>query len=109
NGEARASPCTQRTGYGRGRAGWVSATFARGDKPPVDLLEEWIEESYRAVAPKKLVKLLDIPYSNLRHCPAYIAGQCRMFVIRGAPRTPSRCPCHRRHTCSRRRCRRRGD
>ncbi len=59
NDEALAYPFTEPTGYGLGRAGWVSATFARGDTPPVDLLEEWIEESYRAVAPKKLVKLLD--------------------------------------------------
>jgi predicted DNA-binding protein (MmcQ/YjbR family) len=57
--EALAYPFTEPTGYGLGRWGWVSATFARGDSPPVDLLEEWIEESYRAIAPKKLVKLLD--------------------------------------------------
>jgi predicted DNA-binding protein (MmcQ/YjbR family) len=56
--EALAYPFTEPTSYGLGRSGWVSATFARGDTPPVDLLEEWIEESYRAVAPKKLVKLL---------------------------------------------------
>jgi hypothetical protein len=61
NDEALAYPFTEPTGYGLGRAGWVSATFARGDAPPVDLLEEWIEESYRALAPKKLVKLLDTP------------------------------------------------
>jgi predicted DNA-binding protein (MmcQ/YjbR family) len=59
NDEALAYPFTEPTGYGLGRSGWVSATFARGDTPPVDMLEEWIEESYRAIAPKKLVKLLD--------------------------------------------------
>jgi predicted DNA-binding protein (MmcQ/YjbR family) len=59
--EALAYPFTEPTGYGLGRAGWVTAQFARGDKPPRDLLEEWIEESYRAVAPKKLIKLLDSP------------------------------------------------
>ncbi|MCU1427275.1 MAG: hypothetical protein JWL83_1275, partial [Actinomycetia bacterium] len=48
-------------GYGLGKSGWITSRFERGDSPPVDLLEEWIEESYRAVAPKKLVKLLDAP------------------------------------------------
>ncbi len=49
------------SGYGLGKSGWVNAHFDRGDTPPVDLLEEWIDESYRAVAPKTLVKLLDAP------------------------------------------------
>ncbi len=45
--------------YGLGRAGWVTARFGRKEKPPLDLLKEWIGQSYRAVAPKKLVKTLD--------------------------------------------------
>jgi len=44
------------TGYGLGRAGWVTATFKRGVNVPIDMLTEWIEESYRAIAPKTLVK-----------------------------------------------------
>ena len=43
------------TGYGLGKAGWVTARFAKREKAPVDLLRSWIDESYRAVAPKKLV------------------------------------------------------
>ena len=46
------------TGYGLGRAGWVSARFPLGADVPVDLIEEWIDESYRAIAPKTLVKQL---------------------------------------------------
>jgi predicted DNA-binding protein (MmcQ/YjbR family) len=46
------------TGYGLGKSGWVDAKFT-GKKPPMELLKEWIEESYRAVAPVKLVKELD--------------------------------------------------
>jgi predicted DNA-binding protein (MmcQ/YjbR family) len=57
--EALAYPFTEPTGYGLGRWGWVSATFTPRDKVPVDMLEEWIDESYRAIAPKKLLKLLD--------------------------------------------------
>jgi predicted DNA-binding protein (MmcQ/YjbR family) len=61
NEEALAYPFTEPSGYGLGRWGWVNARFARGHNPPVDMLEEWIEESYRAVAPKKLVRQLDQP------------------------------------------------
>jgi predicted DNA-binding protein (MmcQ/YjbR family) len=50
---------TEPTGYGLGRAGWVSARFGPGEDVPVDIMCDWIEESYRAVAPKKLVAELD--------------------------------------------------
>jgi predicted DNA-binding protein (MmcQ/YjbR family) len=46
------------TGYGLGKAGWVTATFEKGEPVPVELLLSWIDESYRAIAPKKLVKEL---------------------------------------------------
>ena len=52
-------PFASPTGYGLGKSGWVTAKFAAKDKPPLDLLRKWIEESYRAVAPKELVKTLD--------------------------------------------------
>jgi predicted DNA-binding protein (MmcQ/YjbR family) len=52
-------PFVTRTGYGLGRAGWVTARFAADDDVPNDLLRGWIEQSYRAVAPKKLVKTID--------------------------------------------------
>ena len=48
-------PFTKPTGYGLGKAGWVSASFGARDKPPLDLLQHWVAESYRAIAPKKLV------------------------------------------------------
>ena len=37
----------------------MSVRIPLRDEVPVDLLEEWIDESYRAVAPKTLVKQLD--------------------------------------------------
>ena len=40
---------TQPTGYGLGKAGWVTATFAPGDDVPISLLLSWLDESYRAV------------------------------------------------------------
>jgi predicted DNA-binding protein (MmcQ/YjbR family) len=52
-------PFTEPTGYGLGKSGWVTARFAATEAPPLDLLRAWIEEGYRAVAPKKLVAALD--------------------------------------------------
>jgi predicted DNA-binding protein (MmcQ/YjbR family) len=51
-------PFTEPTGYGLGKSGWVSARFAAGDSPPIAMLKDWIDESYRAQAPKKLVASL---------------------------------------------------
>lgn len=44
------------TGYGLGRHGWVTVPVV---STPPDLLQEWIEESYRTIATKKLVAELD--------------------------------------------------
>ena len=52
-------PFTEPTAYGLGKSGWVSAQFPKGKLPPVQLLKAWIDESYRAQAPKKLVAQLD--------------------------------------------------
>lgn len=52
-------PFASPTGYGLGKSGWVSLTPPEGDIPPLDQLKEWVEESYRAQAPRKLVKELD--------------------------------------------------
>ena len=46
------------TGYGLGKHGWISVTIQPGPKPPLDLLRSWIDESFRSVAPKKLVDSL---------------------------------------------------
>lgn len=59
NGAALMLPFVQPTGYGLGKSGWVSASFGARDTPPLDMLRKWLDESYRAVAPKKLVAQLD--------------------------------------------------
>jgi predicted DNA-binding protein (MmcQ/YjbR family) len=46
------------TGYGLGRAGWVNIP-RQAEGVSLDLLQDWIEESYRIVAPKRLVAELD--------------------------------------------------
>jgi predicted DNA-binding protein (MmcQ/YjbR family) len=56
--QALAVPGAQPSGYGLGKAGWVSLQLEE-KLPPINVLHDWVEESYRAVAPKKLVKVLD--------------------------------------------------
>jgi predicted DNA-binding protein (MmcQ/YjbR family) len=51
-------PFTEPTHYGMGKHGWVTAHLRPKEKPPLDLIKAWIDESYRAIAPKKLVKTL---------------------------------------------------
>ena len=53
-------PFTSPTGYGLAKSGWVTAHFDRGGvRPPIEVLKQWIDESYRAVASRKLVEALD--------------------------------------------------
>lgn len=59
--EALALPFTQPSGYNLGKHGWLSMWFDATATPPIPLLMEWIEESYRAIAPKRLVAQLDTP------------------------------------------------
>jgi predicted DNA-binding protein (MmcQ/YjbR family) len=51
-------PFATPTAYGLGKSGWVTAQFPEGEMPPKDLLKDWIDESYRAQAPKKLIASL---------------------------------------------------
>jgi predicted DNA-binding protein (MmcQ/YjbR family) len=44
------------TPYGLGKSGWVSAHFEEKDDVPVELLLQWLEESYQAIAPKRAAK-----------------------------------------------------
>jgi predicted DNA-binding protein (MmcQ/YjbR family) len=46
--------------YGLGKSGWVTVPLGV-DGVDRSLLEDWIEESYRIVAPKRLVAELDGP------------------------------------------------
>jgi predicted DNA-binding protein (MmcQ/YjbR family) len=58
HGHALALEGAKPSGYGLGRAGWVNVPlYAEG--VTLDLLRDWIEESYRIIAPKHLVAELD--------------------------------------------------
>ncbi|NOJ96749.1 MmcQ/YjbR family DNA-binding protein [Corallococcus sp. CA049B] len=51
-------PFTEPTEYGLGKSGWVTAHFDEASQVPVPVIKAWIDESYRAIAPKKLVDQL---------------------------------------------------
>jgi predicted DNA-binding protein (MmcQ/YjbR family) len=53
-----AVPGAEPTGYGLGKSGWVTIPF-RTKLPPLGVLTDLVEESYRLVAPKRLVAKLD--------------------------------------------------
>ena len=65
-------PFCQPTPYGLGKSGWVSAKFTDPSQIDVAMLEAWIDESYRAQAPKKLVKELEAsnPLATTKVAPA---------------------------------------
>jgi predicted DNA-binding protein (MmcQ/YjbR family) len=46
--------------YGLGKHGWVTVPLDDPALPDIDVLRDWVTESYRAVAPKTLARLLGI-------------------------------------------------
>jgi len=54
NDEALTIKGAERTGYGLGRAGWITFRFTAKAKAPMAKLADYLDESWRAVAPKKL-------------------------------------------------------
>lgn len=54
-------PHVEPSGYGLGKAGWVTARFGARERLPLPTLKAWFAESYRAVAPKTLAKQIDPP------------------------------------------------
>lgn len=57
-------PFAEPTHYGLGKHGWVTAHIKPAANPPIDLLKAWIEESFRAIAPKNLNAQLDAAASD---------------------------------------------
>jgi predicted DNA-binding protein (MmcQ/YjbR family) len=55
---ALAQPHVSPMRYGLGKAGWVTGIFPADEVPPMPMIEAWIDESYRAIAPRKLVASL---------------------------------------------------
>ena len=57
--QALALPFARPTEYGLGKHGWVTIRLAKTSKALSDQCLSWIDESFRAVAPKRLVESLD--------------------------------------------------
>ena len=58
NGHALSIDGAAPTGYGLGGSGWVTVPL-RAPGVSLHLLRDWVEESYRIVAPRRLVAELD--------------------------------------------------
>jgi predicted DNA-binding protein (MmcQ/YjbR family) len=52
-------PFATPTGYGLGKSGWVTSRFNAGDEVPTEMLMEWVDESFRAIAPKRVIAQLE--------------------------------------------------
>jgi predicted DNA-binding protein (MmcQ/YjbR family) len=48
-------PFASPTGYHLGKAGWVTACFGAKDVIPLEMLSDWVAESFRAIAPKRVL------------------------------------------------------
>jgi predicted DNA-binding protein (MmcQ/YjbR family) len=55
--EALSLPFVTPAAYGLGKSGWVNAELPNGPVP-IELFQAWIDESYRAQAPKRLLASL---------------------------------------------------
>lgn len=53
--EAREMPFVTPTAYGLGKSGWVTASWPDDHADALALFRAWIDESYRAQAPKRLI------------------------------------------------------
>lgn len=83
-------PFAEPTHYGLGKSGWVTASFGARDKPPIAIFRAWIDESYRAVAPKKLVASLSpvTPAAAKRSPAAPRASHANSKLPRAKPESP---------------------
>ena len=53
---AKSLPYVEPMGYGLGKSGWVSVNTPKG-AVPIAMFEEWIDESYASVAPRRKATL----------------------------------------------------
>lgn len=52
-------PFASPTGYGLGKSGWVSFRGPELERAPFEMLHEWLDESFRAIAPTAILKALE--------------------------------------------------
>jgi predicted DNA-binding protein (MmcQ/YjbR family) len=66
NAEALKMKGAEPTGYGLAKSGWVTFTYGARSKPPLAKLVDYLDESWRAVAPKKLSSSFEPPSAPKR-------------------------------------------
>jgi predicted DNA-binding protein (MmcQ/YjbR family) len=52
-------PFASPTPYALGKSSWVTARFNVMDHVPLEMLQEWLDESFRAIAPKRILARLE--------------------------------------------------
>jgi predicted DNA-binding protein (MmcQ/YjbR family) len=90
-GAALLLPFASPTGYGLGKSGWISASFAPGEDVPDGLLLEWLDESYRAVAPKKLSATVP-PFGEAAAAKPKALKKKPVATKKAAPKQPPKQP-----------------
>jgi hypothetical protein len=80
-------------GYGLGKSGWVSARFRRGEPmPPFELVLDWLDESFRAVAPKTVAKKFPgRPAPKKAERAAIVEGAPTVLLVGDDPLRLERC------------------
>jgi predicted DNA-binding protein (MmcQ/YjbR family) len=73
--QALALPFVKPTEYGLGRHGWVTVRATTTSRALEQQYREWIDESFRAVAPKRVAASLDAPDENRRATRKRAAGK----------------------------------
>ncbi len=85
-------PGSQPTPYGLGKSGWVSLSFDGHEPPPMAQLESWLDESYRSIAPKKLLQQFLESIGEVAAAPASGTKRSTKSGKKKAPATTSRAP-----------------
>lgn len=61
NEEALQMKAAEPTGYGLSKSGWVTFRYSAKAKPPMAKVVDYLDESWRAVAPKKMQAAVAAP------------------------------------------------
>jgi predicted DNA-binding protein (MmcQ/YjbR family) len=81
---AKSQSYVEPMGYGLGKSGWVSVKMPKG-AAPMDMFEEWIDESYENVAPKRISRAAAAPRGDAKQ-----AAPSRTSTRRAARSSPGR-------------------
>ena len=81
---AKSLPFVEPMGYGLGKSGWVSVKKPKGALPTA-MFEEWIDESYATVAPKRK-STVSSAAPKARARPAARRGRARPSTSRSSDR-----------------------